>query len=139
MRRLILPDDADAFPPFNEQLNEEFDLVLSVLSGLKRLDLTLEFLFKSNHTDLMILEKTKKACDQKSSVLQSGHMFLHGFMQAGTSSDIFLRQNLEWMSKSTMWAKFSTTASLGVVHRGHIKVRSLCSTRPEGILCRSVV
>ena len=50
-------------------------------------------------------------------------MFLHGFMQAGTSSDIFLRQNLEWMSKSTMWAKFSTTASLGVVHRGHIKVR----------------
>lgn len=29
------------------------------------------------------------------------------------------RDNLEWLAKSTNWAKFTATASLGVVHKGH--------------------
>jgi len=33
---------------------------------------------------------------------------------------IFLcRDNLDWLAKSTNWAKFTATASLGVVHKGH--------------------
>ena len=31
------------------------------------------------------------------------------------------RDNLEWLAKSTNWAKFTATASLGVVHKGHEK------------------
>lgn len=40
-------------------------------------------------------------------------------MHCGTTSDQFLRDNLEWLAKSTNWAKFTATASLGVVHKGH--------------------
>ncbi|CAD7968179.1 unnamed protein product [Amoebophrya sp. A120] len=115
-----ISDDA-GLPDYNEQLDKEFDLLLGILSGLKKLELNLSFLFKNNRTDLLILDKAKKACDQKNAILHTGHMFMHAFMQAGTSSDIYLRQNLDWMSRAVMWAKFSTTASLGVVHRGHIK------------------
>lgn len=35
--------------------------------------------------------------------------------------DTFLRDNLDWMSRASNWAKFTATASIGVVHRGHMK------------------
>ena len=42
-------------------------------------------------------------------------------MHSGTTSDTFLRDNLEWLSRATNWAKFTATASLGVIHKGHEK------------------
>eukprot|EP00959_Pyramimonas_sp_CCMP1952_P343487 7194869-Pyramimonas_sp.AAC.1 len=30
------------------------------------------------------------------------------------------RENLDWLSRATNWAKFSATAGLGVIHRGHL-------------------
>lgn len=41
-------------------------------------------------------------------------------MNAGTTSDDFLRQNLEWLSRATNWSKFSATAALGVIHKGQL-------------------
>lgn len=35
--------------------------------------------------------------------------------------DTFLRENLDWMGRASNWAKFTATASIGVVHRGHMK------------------
>lgn len=35
--------------------------------------------------------------------------------------DTFLRDNLDWMGRASNWAKFTATASIGVVHRGHMK------------------
>merc|ERR1712240_87740 len=32
-----------------------------------------------------------------------------------------LRDNLDWLSRATNWAKLSATATLGVIHRGHEK------------------
>ena len=63
----------------------------------------------------------RKVVDVKNSLLHSGHMYMHALQQAGTGCDIFLRQNLQWMAKAVNWAKFSATASLGVIHRGHVK------------------
>jgi 26S proteasome regulatory subunit N2 len=31
------------------------------------------------------------------------------------------RDNLEWLARATNWAKFTAAASLGVIHKGHIK------------------
>lgn len=42
-------------------------------------------------------------------------------MNAGTTTDTFLRENLEWLGRASNWAKFTATASIGVVHKGHIK------------------
>ena len=33
----------------------------------------------------------------------------------------FYRDNLDWLSRATNWAKLTATASLGVIHRGHEK------------------
>jgi hypothetical protein len=30
------------------------------------------------------------------------------------------RENLDWLTRATNWAKFSATAGLGVIHRGHL-------------------
>jgi 26S proteasome regulatory subunit N2 len=43
--------------------------------------------------------------------------FSNALMNAGTSSDEFLRSNLEWLGHATNWSKFSATAALGVIHR----------------------
>ena len=37
-------------------------------------------------------------------------------MHYGTTSDTLLRENLEWLKKASNWAKFTATASLGLVH-----------------------
>ena len=29
--------------------------------------------------------------------------------------------SVRWLSRATNWAKFSATATLGVIHRGHVK------------------
>lgn len=42
-------------------------------------------------------------------------------MHAGTTSDVFLRENLEWLGTATNWAKFSATAALGVIHKGYFQ------------------
>ena len=42
-------------------------------------------------------------------------------MHSGTTSDQFLRDNLEWLGKASNWAKFSATAGLGVIHKGYFE------------------
>mmetsp|Transcript_9967 Transcript_9967/g.33256 ORF Transcript_9967/g.33256 Transcript_9967/m.33256 type:complete len:702 (+) Transcript_9967:430-2535(+) len=63
----------------------------------------------------------KKAADQRNSLCHSAIVLAHSLMNAGTTADSFLRDNLEWLSRATNWAKFSATATLGVIHRGHVK------------------
>lgn len=40
-------------------------------------------------------------------------------MNAGTNNDTFLKNNVEWVGKSSNWAKFSITSTLGMIHKGH--------------------
>lgn len=42
-------------------------------------------------------------------------------MHAGTTSDLFLRENLEWLGMASNWSKFSATAALGVIHKGYFE------------------
>jgi len=42
-------------------------------------------------------------------------------MHAGTTSDVFLRDNLEWLALASNWSKFSATAGLGVIHKGYFE------------------
>jgi 26S proteasome regulatory subunit N2 len=39
-------------------------------------------------------------------------------MHSGTTSDVFLRENLEWLGMASNWSKFTATAALGVIHKG---------------------
>ncbi|KAI8924392.1 armadillo-type protein [Entophlyctis helioformis] len=94
--------------------------VRTILSGDLSIKLNLEFLFRNNHADLLILKNTKDAFDSRHSVYHASITFANSFMNAGTTSDEFLRQSLEWLSRATNWTKFSATAALGVIHKGQI-------------------
>ncbi len=42
-------------------------------------------------------------------------------MHSGTTSDVFLHENLTWLGMASNWAKFTATAALGVIHKGHFE------------------
>lgn len=45
---------------------------------------------------------------------------MNAFAHAGTASDLFLRENLDFLGKASNWSKFTTTAALGVIHKGNL-------------------
>lgn len=109
------------------------------MSGQESVKLYLEFLKRNNKTDLLILKNTKvryllllthmiteidlmqDSLEPRSSVYHSALSFQNAFMHAGTTSDIFLRENLEWLNFASNWSKFTTTAALGVIHKGNFE------------------
>ncbi|KAJ8613238.1 hypothetical protein CTAYLR_004534 [Chrysophaeum taylorii] len=85
-------------------------------------ELELNFLFSKSESDGLVIKNLKEAVDgNRNSVLHNAVVVAHGFMNAGTTNTRFLSQHLEWMGKASNWAKFTATASIGVVHAGHIK------------------
>ncbi|KAN0063959.1 proteasome regulatory particle base subunit [Thecaphora frezii] len=95
--------------------------IRSILQGEESIQLYLEFLQRSNKADLSLLKSTKDALDARSSIYHSALSFANAFMNAGTTSDKFLRENLEWLAKAANWSKFTATAALGVLNKGNLK------------------
>ncbi|KAM0750672.1 26S proteasome regulatory complex, non-ATPase subcomplex, Rpn2/Psmd1 subunit [Meredithblackwellia eburnea MCA 4105] len=94
--------------------------VISILTGEESIKLYLEFLYRNNHTDLLILKGTKDVLESRNSIYHSAVTFMNAFANAGTTSDLFLRENLDWLSRASNWSKFSATAALGVIHKGNL-------------------
>ena len=94
--------------------------VMSILSGKESINLYRDFLHNENHADLTILKTTKDALDAHYSAHHSAVSLSNAFMNAGTGSDKFLRENLDWLAKASNWSKFTATSALGVLHRGSI-------------------
>ena len=92
----------------------------NILVGGLSVRLYLQFLYKNNKADLILLGKIKDKLPERNSVCHSAAIVCHGYMHCGTTVDTFLRKNLEWLSKASNWAKFNAIGSLGVVHKGHL-------------------
>ncbi|KAH6809118.1 26S proteasome regulatory complex [Perilla frutescens var. frutescens] len=75
----------------------------------------------AERSDLLILKTIKQSVEMRNSVCHSATIYANAIMHAGTTVDTFLRENLDWLSRATNWAKFSATAGLGVIHRGHLQ------------------
>lgn len=90
-----------------------------ILLGETTIELQLQFLIRKNHVDSLILRYTKDAV--RNSICHSATVMANSLMHYGTTSDTFLRENLEWLGRAVNWAKFTATASLGVIHHGHEK------------------
>ncbi|KAE8703028.1 26S proteasome non-ATPase regulatory subunit 1-like protein B [Hibiscus syriacus] len=100
---------------------ERLTKIKGILSGETSIQLTLQFLYSHNKSDLLILKKIKQSVEMRNSVCHSATIYANAIMHAGTTVDTFLRDNLDWLSRATNWAKFSATAGLGVIHRGHLQ------------------
>lgn len=100
-----------------------FDKLKKVLVGGFSSELSLSFLHKHSDSDKRIMENLKKSLEERgsarNSVLHHSAIVTHAYLNAGTTNDSFLRDHLDWMRKASNWAKFSATASLGVLHAGH--------------------
>ncbi|KAK6122778.1 hypothetical protein DH2020_043476 [Rehmannia glutinosa] len=100
---------------------ERLTKIRGILSGETSILLTLQFLYSHNKSDLLILKTIKQSVEMRNSVCHSATIYTNAIMHAGTTVDTFLRENLDWLSRATNWAKFSATAGLGVIHRGHLQ------------------
>ncbi|KAI9563808.1 hypothetical protein GHT06_011274 [Daphnia sinensis] len=105
--------------PKDELMKKRLDRLVTILGGELSIELHLQFLIRNNKSDLLILKQTKDAI--RVSVCHTATVIANAFMHSGTTSDQFLRDNLDWLSRATNWAKLTATASLGVIHRGHEK------------------
>lgn len=90
----------------------------AVLSGTVTQQMSVEFLCLNEHTDKLIL-KTTKDIITRNSIAHSATVISNSLMYAGTTKDVFLRENTAWLKLATNWAKFSAVASLGVIHKGN--------------------
>lgn len=100
--------------------SEDYDVVRQILSGADSIRLKLDFLQRNNKVDLLILKNTKEALEHRSSVYHTALTLSNAFMHAGTTSDIFLRNNLDWLGRASNWSKFSATGAFGVIHKGNV-------------------
>jgi len=128
--------NAEAAPAAEEEMGEgesvkrtdevwdRYDKAKRILTGGFACELALSFLHKNSNSDRLIMENLKKALEERgvgrNSVLHNCAVMTHSYLNVGTTDDSFLRDHLEWMKKASNWAKFSATASLGVIHAGHI-------------------
>ncbi|KAK6914274.1 26S proteasome regulatory subunit RPN2, C-terminal [Dillenia turbinata] len=129
--------DANAIEidPSEAMYAESLTKIKGILSGETSIQLTLQFLYSHNKSDLLILKTIKQSVEMRNSVCHSATIYANAIMHAGTTVDTFLRENLDWLSRATNWAKFSATAGLGVIHRGHLQQgRSLMAPYlPQGV------
>ncbi|KAI9825906.1 MAG: proteasome regulatory particle base subunit [Thelocarpon impressellum] len=103
-----------------EEQRKVYESVRGILRGTKSIELNLEFLYRNNHTDISILNKVKDSLEARNSIFHTAVTFSNAFMNSGTTSDVFFRNNLEWLGKAVNWSKFTATAALGVIHRGNL-------------------
>lgn len=94
--------------------------LLSILSGVPACDMQTTFLLNNKNIDIELLNKTKSALDGKISLFHTAVSVANGFMHAGTADNSFIKNNLPWLGKAQNWAKFTATASLGVINKGNL-------------------
>lgn len=84
-----------------------YEKATKVLTGGFSSELAISFLHKNSDSDPLIMENLKSALEQRSagrnSVLHNCAVLTHSYLNAGTTNDAFLRDNLEWMKKASNW------------------------------------
>ena len=93
--------------------------LIEVITGKYTYELYMQFLSKNNKTDDQILTEIKESIPQTVSILQEACLWSNGIMNACTTDDSFVKKNLEWISKTSNWAKFSCCSILGMIHKGN--------------------
>jgi len=112
-------DSSDNKVKISDDLKVHIEKLLVILSGEITINTNMQFLIKNNHSDLLVLKTIKDVV--RNSICHTATVICNSLMHCGTTSDQFLRDNLDWLAKATNWAKFTATASLGVIHKGHEK------------------
>ncbi|XP_060842260.1 26S proteasome non-ATPase regulatory subunit 1-like [Rhopalosiphum padi] len=106
----------ESLGPNDKHHQEMIQKLTKVLSGKLSIEKNLQFLTRNNHTNMYILNNTRDSV--YTNICHTAIMIANGFINSGTTSDHFLRYNLE-LANWTTWEIFSAMVSLGVIHRGN--------------------
>lgn len=79
-----------AEPEESEEFLGRMDNLRQVLVDGFGIDLSLNFLYKMNKTDLLLMKTIKGALETRNSVLHNVTVVAHGYMQAGTTVSVFV-------------------------------------------------
>ncbi len=86
---------------------DRYSKAYSILTGGFTTELAISFLHKNSDSDPLIMENLKQALEQRgagrNSMLHNCAVLTHSYLNAGTTNDSFLRDNLEWMKKASNW------------------------------------
>ena len=94
----------------------KFEKLLTILKGSINERLYLQFLKKNNHADMLLINQVKDGIGNRKSVLHTATIWMNGVMNAYTTNDAFLRDNLPWAESATNWNRFMVISSLGMIH-----------------------
>lgn len=92
---------------------------MKILKGELTDRLYLQFLKKNNHTDMLLINQIKDSIGTKNSMLHTATVWCNGVMNAYTTNDAFLRDNISWCGNATNWNRFMVTSTLGMIHMGN--------------------
>jgi 26S proteasome regulatory subunit N2 len=114
-----IPVTTDTKLSVNDEIKNNIEKLLIILNGEITINSNMQFLIKNNHSDFLVLKTIKDVV--RNSICHTATVICNSLMHCGTTSDQFLRENLDWLARATNWAKFTATSSLGVIHKGHEK------------------
>lgn len=100
---------------------ERIGRLRSIVMGTMTTNIYLDFLYRNNTTDMVLLQQMMAAVEGRGALLHNALVVCHAYMASGTTNDRFLLKNLDWLRKAANWARFTATAGQGVVHKGHLK------------------
>lgn len=81
-------------PEENEEFSGRMEKLRQVLVDGFGIDLSLNFLYKMNKTDLLLMKNIKGALETRNSVLHNVTVVAHGYMQAGTTVSFGRRSSI---------------------------------------------
>jgi len=113
-------DDGDVAGHWDSERLTKWKRLKSILLGETQTPKHLDFLYRNNHSDMVLLCRIKEGISERNSVLNNSLICANGLMHCGTTIDQFLRDNLEWMARAAHWSKFTATASVGMIHHHHL-------------------
>lgn len=93
-------------------------ILIDILEGRTQREINFTALKHLDKTDPQYIKQIHTAVDSKKSVAHTAVIFCNSILNAGTSNDQFIKDNIDWAQKSQLWQRFSSLASLGMVHQG---------------------
>jgi 26S proteasome regulatory subunit N2 len=96
----------------SEGESKNYEKAMHILVGGFSSELAISYLHKNSDSDPLVMENLKQALELRgsgrNSVLHNCAVLSHSYLNAGTTNDAFLRDNLEWMRKASNWYVLST-------------------------------
>ena len=102
-----LPEKGEESVTLSDEHWTHLESAKRILSGGLASELALSFMHKNTNSDTLIMQNLKKALEERgssrNSLLHNCAVLTHSYLNAGTTNDAFLRDNLEWMKKASNW------------------------------------